>query len=157
MGLGNPVHIYNQQKSPNRPDIVISNIYATTIHELAHASHWNMSSSGDYSDCEGKVTESWARGVQWDLTRMIWAGYRGGPTNMPKYTQVVVDMIDPANDGSNFGKMLISEDNVTGYTIREIEDALQGQRTWNGWRDNIKNKYNNGTENNLDALFSAWN
>ena len=48
-------------------------------------------------------------------------------------------------------------DNVTGYTIREIEDALLGQRTWKGWKDNIKNRYNNATENNLDALFSAWN
>ena len=49
-------------------------------------------------------------------------------------------------------------DQVSGYTIRQIEDALKGQRTWNGWRDNIKNKYTtNGTRNNLDAAFTYWN
>jgi hypothetical protein len=48
-------------------------------------------------------------------------------------------------------------DNVTGYTIRQIEDALIAQKTWNAWRDNIKSKYDNATENNLDALFANWN
>lgn len=155
-GLGSPVHIYNQQKIPNRPDITTWDIYATTIHELAHASHWNMSSGGDYSNCEEKVAESWARGVQWELTRMVWGNYRGGPRIVPNYTQVVIDMIDGTNDDNN-GEENLTNDNVTGYTIREIEDALQGQRTWNGLRDNIKNRYNNGTENNLDALFQYWN
>ena len=47
-------------------------------------------------------------------------------------------------------------DNVEGYTIRQIEDALIGQKTWNGWRNSIKNKYKNGARNNLDALFAAY-
>jgi hypothetical protein len=47
-------------------------------------------------------------------------------------------------------------DNVSGYSIRQLEDALIGQRTWNGWRDNIKNKYDNATETNIDALFAAY-
>ena len=50
-----------------------------------------------------------------------------------------------------------SYDQVNGYTIRQIEDALQGKRTWNIWRDNIKNLHNNATENNLDTLFDYWN
>ena len=48
-------------------------------------------------------------------------------------------------------------DQVAGYTIRQIEDALPGQLTWNAWKTNIKNLYNNATENNLDALFDFWN
>jgi hypothetical protein len=47
-------------------------------------------------------------------------------------------------------------DQVSGYSIRQIEDALQSKKTWNEWRDNIKNSYNNATENNLDALFAHW-
>ena len=46
---------------------------------------------------------------------------------------------------------------VTGYTIKEIEDALKGQKTWNSWRDNIKNKYTNETKDNLDVAFAFWN
>jgi hypothetical protein len=36
------------------------------------------------------------------------------------------------------------------------ENALKGQKNWNGWRDNIINKYNNGTEGNLQVLFAHW-
>ncbi|MFN8438893.1 MAG: hypothetical protein U0V72_14890 [Cytophagales bacterium] len=153
LGLGSAIHIYNQQISYGAS---MRDVYATTIHELAHASHWNMSSGGDYSNSEDIVAESWARGVQWELTRIVWTNYQGGPRIVPNYTQVVVDMIDGANDFNN-GEENLTNDNVAGYTIREIEDALLGQRTWNGWRDNIKNKYNNGTENNMDALFQYWN
>lgn len=130
-------------------------IYATTIHELAHASHWDMG-RGNFNNTQTKVKESWARGVQWDLTRMKYAGYRGGATIRPYYTQVVVDMIDGPRDDNN-GSENSSEDNVSGYTIRQIEDALRGQRTWNGWGNNIKNRYNNATESNLDQLFDHWN
>ncbi|MCP4458814.1 MAG: hypothetical protein GY816_12445 [Cytophagales bacterium] len=83
--------------------------------------------------------------------------YIGGYSSKPDYTQVVVDLIDgPSSKNHNRGSEVLSEDNVTGYTIRQIEDALQGQTTWNGWRNKIKNKYDNETENNLDALFNYW-
>jgi len=157
LGLGNAIKIYN----PNRP---MDEIYGTTIHELVHASHWNMATS-DYNNATDIVAESWARGVQWELTRMVWNNYPGGPTFLPNYTQVVVDMIDeraPLNAinfplNINNGSENLTQDDVSGYTIRQIEDALIGQRTWNEWRDNIKNSYNNATENNIDALFAHWN
>ena len=38
----------------------------------------------------------------------------------------------------------------------DIEDALAGQKTWNGWRDNIKSKYVNSTEDHLNRLFKAY-
>ena len=139
-------------------------VYATTIHEIAHASHWNMDSYsynrmndcsetilGQYCSGDPVVRESWANGVEWELTRIVYLNYLGGTTIRPKYTQVVVDMIDGPTDSNNG-----SLDNVTGYTIRQIEDALDGQRTWDGWRDNIKSRYNNGTRDNLDALFDYW-
>jgi len=68
-----------------------------------------------------------------------------------------LDVIDPAVipiPNTNNG---LRDDGVEGYTIKQIEDALEGTSTWNGWRDNIKNKYDNATENNLDALFAHWN
>lgn len=149
LGLFNWIKIWNPQ---NRDD----EIYGTTTHELAHASHWDMD-HGKYNDTDTKVKENWARGVQWWLTRMTYTNYRGGPTIRPNYTQVVIDLIDSraddfTNNGTNF-----PNDQVTGYTMKQIEDALKGQKNWNGWRDNIKNKYTNGTENNVDALFNFWN
>ncbi len=47
-------------------------------------------------------------------------------------------------------------ESVSGYTISQIENAMIGKKTWSSWRDNIKSKYNNSTENQLDALFNSW-
>lgn len=143
-GLWSPIKIYAYGQSSQ-------NIYATTIHELAHASHYNMDKS-DFKKTESKVKESWARGVQWELTRMVYPDYRA-PEIRPYYTLVIMDMID---DNNRFGNTFATGESVNGYAIRQIEDALKGQRTWNGLRDNIKKRYNNETEENLDALFQYW-
>ncbi|SHF96323.1 hypothetical protein SAMN05444372_101352 [Flavobacterium micromati] len=144
------IHLYNPQNST-------SEIYATTIHELAHASHWELRKNNwNDNNLERKVKESWARGVQWELTRMVHNGYRGGSTIRPSYTQVVVDMIDSSNDFNN-GSENLQEDNVNGYSIKQIEDVLSNSSSWDAWKNNLKNKYNNETENNVDALFNHWN
>ena len=135
-------------------------IYATTIHELAHASHWNMDRS-DFNDTQTKVKESWARGVQWELTRMVYSNYLGREHSTGSYTLVVADMIDnQSTDNTNYGYGYRdpddTQDQVSGYTIRQIEDALIGVTSWSEWENNIKNDFNNGTENNLDETFNYW-
>jgi hypothetical protein len=150
MGLLPVIRIYN-------PGNESCEVYGTTIHELAHSSHWNMMKS-TWSNTDKIVKESWARGVQWDLTRMTYSNYttwygrnKGGSTvPFSYYTGVVQDLIDGISSPTNY-------DQVSGYTIKELEDALQSEKTWNIWRDNIKNDYNNATENNLDPLFNYWN
>ena len=153
---GNMINLYN-------PSNGTMELYATTIHELAHAAHWRMivkepgtNRVRDYHNAEEKVLESWARGVQYYLTRMVYSNYRGGAASST-YTNVVVDLIDTdADNTGNNGHGSTNGDNVTGYTMRQIEDALIGINNWGKWRDNIKNKYNNATENNVDALFASW-
>ena len=156
-GVFSRIYIYNPQKNT-------SDIYATTIHELAHASHWELR-RGKWNDnnLPIKVKESWARGVQWELTRMVYPDYRGGVT-VPNYTQVVVDMIDAVAPLDKFdnpininnGSEKLFQDNVHGYTIKQIEDVLPDTSSWNEWKNNLKNKYENDTEENLDALFAHW-
>ncbi|MEO9870371.1 MAG: hypothetical protein ABJQ69_03650 [Ekhidna sp.] len=69
------------------------------------------------------------------------------------YTLVVTDMIDtPRGKFENLG-LFDGDDEVEGYTIRQLEDALKGRKDWNGWRDEIKRKYYNATEEHLDDLF----
>ena len=97
--------------------------------------------------------ESWAMGVERELTRMVypnynptcWRAIHGEPYSY--YTGVVKDMIDGRS----------GYDQVSGYTIRQIEDALDGSETWNEWITSIKNSYENETEENLDDLFDYWN
>lgn len=157
-GLGSAIKIYNPQNDSR-------DIYATTIHELAHASHWNMDQS-NYNSGNRIVLESWARGVERELTRQIYSSYNPHYSRL-RYTGVVHDMIDGYK--KRHSSYYWTEDNawvvsyknyydqVSGYTIRQIEDALYGEKYWNNWKNNIKNSYNNATENNLDASFSYWN
>lgn len=119
--------------------------YGTTIHELAHSSHWKMGWR-TFQSVEDKVKESWARGVQWELSRMVYPFYAND--YFGNYTGLVEDMID--NDYSK-------DDVVSGYTIREIENSLMYQKKWNDWKNKIKNDYENPTKNNLDQLFNYWN
>ena len=95
--------------------------------------------------------------MQWHLTRIIYPSYRGRPWNtiQPNYTPVVIDMIDGFGE-DNGGSENLEIDNVDGYSIRQVEDALLGQKTWNDWRNKIKNDYANAQEINLDKLFKSY-
>lgn len=147
-----------------------ADLYATTIHELAHAVHWQMYVPGmgggtivsTYDSVEDRICESWSRGVQWALTKMVYPDYVGGGTNST-YTNIIIDMLDTSSEISYYDGTPYTNcgfgaprDQVEGYTIVQIENSLIGQSDWTGWKNNIKNLYNNETENNLDALFDAW-
>ena len=119
--------------------------YGTTIHELAHSSHWKMA-WWTFQSVDTKVKESWARGVQWELSRMVYPIYTNN--YFGDYTGVVEDMID--NDYS-------ISDKVTGYNIRQIENSLMYQKSWNEWKLKIINDHENTTEINLVTLFNYWN
>lgn len=158
LGLGSAIKMYNPQNSSRT-------IYATTIHELAHASHWAMDRS-NYRNGDKICLESWARGVETALVRIRYTGYTPSYSRL-RYTGIVRDLLD--GNKTTVSNFFYTDndpwvrlrrtylDRVGGYSIRQIEDALRGQKRWNGWRDNIRNRYTNGTENNLNAAFAHWN
>lgn len=160
LGLGSAIKIYNPQNESRA-------IYGTTIHEIAHASHWNMD-HGNYNNGELILLETWARGVQRDLTRIVYPTYSlDFSYSRRAYTGLVEDLLDGNKTRTSYYYYL-NEDNpwvsltksysdqVSGYSIRQLEDALKSERTWNDWKNKIKNLYNNATENNLDASFNYW-
>ena len=63
-------------------------------------------------------------------------------------------MIDDFNQRGISSKHPI--DRVKGYTLPQLERALIGAKSWWQWRDNIKNRYHNSTEQYLDELFNNW-
>lgn len=159
LGISSTIRIWNNGGT-------CRNIYATTIHELAHASHWELRQSNwNDNNTQSKVKGSWARGVQWALGSLRYPGYRGGAIIRPDYTQLVVDLIDaraPFNpfgfvEDINEGSENITQDDITGYTIKQIEDILGATSTWEEWENNIRNTYENPTEDLLRALFTHWN
>lgn len=51
----------------------------------------------------------------------------------------------------------LPDDDVSGYTMRQIEDILINQKTWDGLKEGLRNSYNNPTESQLDKLFNHYN
>lgn len=157
-GIFARIHMYNPQNSS-------SSIYATTIHELAHASHWELRKNNwNFGNTHTKVKESWARGVEWELTRMKYPAskYKGRfwNTNSKDYTLVVADLID--NDFNNSYEatnrgFIDSRDQVSGFTISQLEYSIKNVQSWNDWRDRligIKGGYD--YNNNITRLFGAY-
>lgn len=119
---------------------------------MAHSAHWNYNPSFFYSNCDNKVKETFARGIQWYLTRKVYTNYSVGYNST--YTGLVQDLID--SDGFKAGSSSVTE-NVSGFSIAEVEQSVLGMGTWISWKNNIKNKYQyNSTIGNIDSLFSIW-
>ena len=157
--LGAQIKIYNPQNSSRE-------IYATTIHELAHASHWDIWRNSGFDDTESIVKESWARGVEWELTNMVYSNYNPSYSRL-RYTGVVEDLIDGFKTRNSYrfwtdqnpwsNQFRTYEDKVKGYTIKQLEDAIKGQKTWLNWQNNIINSINNETSNEVQNTFNFWN
>jgi len=71
------------------------------------------------------------------------------------YTSAGYDMIDNVNQQQTYG-IHYPKDRVKGYSIKQLEDALRGARSWEQWRNNIRNRYNNSSEQYLNELFNNW-
>lgn len=128
-----------------------SEIYWTTIHELAHSVHWKQNISV-FRETETKVTESYASGIAWYLTKKVHPNhirrYSGN------YTGIVEDLLD--NDGFKAQSSFVHE-YVSGFTIQEIETSVIGAKTWDEWNNNIIRLYPyNPTISNVNNLFTLW-
>lgn len=158
-GVLNTIKIYN-------PNLQVYEYYSTVIHELAHYAHWGFDKSTYNSHTDKNntliVAESWASGVQWVITKSLYSNYIRSYSRRD-YTGVVQDMIDGFvyKSCDYHSKFKINSfkgyfDEVQGYNLQQIEKALRNAKTFNNWRDNLKNLYSNETENNLDETFSYW-
>ncbi|KAA1245442.1 hypothetical protein [Aquimarina sp. RZ0] len=158
-------------------------IYGTTIHELAHAAHWDMDREAfrflaknaylnpglpkEAKEHFERVIESWPEGVEWQFTTHRYRRLTNNPQysyvqgnqfdtalERPIYTPVVVDLMDDFNQNTNNSDLPI--DIVSGYTIQQIEQGLIGSLSWNHWRDNMILRHNNFTEIFVPGLFNNW-
>ncbi|HOP31487.1 MAG TPA: hypothetical protein PKZ64_18080 [Spirochaetota bacterium] len=149
-------------------------IFGTSIHELAHASHWEMGYSTaqyvlDYLISDPKVPESWAVGVEWKITNDIYpssiysnyASHQGETiseiVNNEGYTPLVIDLIDNVNQSLLFADTDYPNDQVEGYTLSQLENALfLSNGIWWIWQFRIQDMFNNPTETYVDYLFQNY-
>ena len=71
------------------------------------------------------------------------------------YTSCGIDLMDDFNQRDEFN-INFPIDRVENYTINQLEHSLKGATTWLHWRNNLRNQYDNSTEQNLDELFGNW-
>ena len=143
-------------------------IFGTAIHELAHASHWEIGYSSaqyaiDWVFDSPYLPESWAVGVETVLTRDIYSStaynsfYQNWKISQMSdgYTCIVEDLIDTDNQRNR--SIYYPDDKVSGYSLWQIEQALPNNLgSWWNWRTNLKEKFENPTEVYLDALFQSF-
>ena len=127
-------------------------VFNTTIHELAHASHWNQNPYFFVHSCESKVKESFATGIGICLTWKYHPSFRLSYHTI--YTGIVEDLMD--NDNHKAQSPTIAE-SVSGFTISEVENSIIGVATWDQWADNIVSLYPyNQTVSEVYNLFAIW-
>jgi hypothetical protein len=71
--------------------------------------------------------------------------------NMNAYTPIVDDLIDIRNQGLNNSNLPF--DNVSGYTLNQIQNALDGSREPSDWHQAL-DVLNIANSNDLKALFT---
>lgn len=169
-----PVVVYSHWKSGAERNS--RQIFATTVHELAHVSHWEIGySTGQYViDAlvdDPFLPESWATGVEYAVVERVYPRATFGiydfdyqqqrtlryiQTESDGYTPIVIDMIDNHNQSTINSNR--PNDRVSGYTLGQLEDALPGSfGSWWRWRTRLREMYNNPTDGaELDYLFREY-
>jgi hypothetical protein len=141
-------------------------IYTTTIHELAHSSHWDID-KGTFRRADDIVVESWAVGVAnvfatdvYGTDGFNWNSYTFATINghfEGVYSPLVIDLIDNINQRATYSNSTnYPIDRVTGFSLGQIENALKKKETLSEWRDNLKSLYNISTDERIDELFENY-
>lgn len=169
-GVYNVVRIYR----PNRRN---HEIYGTTIHELAHYSHWNIAGATTFNNSSGKLKESWCRLAQWTFANKRYKNYYGA-TNFNHYegwqflnvgyqpyadhmhdgyTPIFIDLVDSWNQYSENGNnAYFVSDPISGFTAKEVQDVLPNNQSLNGVKSDL-NQLNKASSTDLNFLFDYYN
>lgn len=157
-------------------------LYAVSIHELAYASHWELGYSTaqylvDLIFSNAKIPESWAECVEHIIVSDVYGGSWDNNQTISlsdntRYTAFFIDLIDSFNQSDHYSNRPV--DNVEGYTLSELEYALDKtyidlcpyglsalEPIWETFaptilRNKLENLYDNETEEYLEELFDNY-
>ena len=142
-------------------------IYGTTIHEIAHSSHyWNMKTTnpvnpqwGEYTALMYKYRDTYARGVQnyfiADRYNDEYHEYRRRDYGR-QYTGLVEDLIGSYEDSP------CRQKNIYGFSIVSIENAFFQNKDFSSLKSYLMKKNPSGkngvkyTSKAMDDLFKCW-
>ncbi|MDR2553898.1 MAG: hypothetical protein LBC64_00590 [Fibromonadaceae bacterium] len=137
-------------------------IYGTTVHEIAHSSHYG---NGNYFTFSPKILkETYARGIQRYLSIKYYEDW-----SKAFYDSIDTGLFEDLEDTNSTYAQRIKKycDRVSGITAPMAEAVLFMSDSWDGFRDNLMKAYPSGTPNNengtvayfaadMIALFYYW-
>ena len=145
-------------------------IYSTTIHEIAHASHyWNMKTtsavtpqSGEFGLLPTAYKETYARGIE-----NFFVEKRYGKKYKRIYTSQYTGLVEDLQDDDNSSQCknmtdLDKKDRVSGFSIGDIETAFFQNKKFSSMKSYLAGKNPSGengvkyTPTAMDNLFKCW-
>jgi hypothetical protein len=141
-------------------------VYATTIHELGHAAHWNLlgwTSAGSglkMLNTDGRVRETWADAVM-QMNHMRKFGdfvTNHGECDdfTPDYMHTLgTDFWDSGADNQVCTIDNMITDGVGEIRLYDLYRSLKDARTWNEWRDEIIERHP-GQAADITAYFAQF-
>ncbi|REC42683.1 hypothetical protein DRF67_20260 [Chryseobacterium pennipullorum] len=108
----------------------------------------SMFSSNGYG-----VYRSSTRGTH--ASTLVWNGLRQHQSisDMNAYTPLVIDLVDNFNQSLVLNNPNIPNERVYGYTLAQIQTALNTSRTLDQWKGRLESLYSNSTEPMLGDVF----
>jgi len=160
-------------------------LYSTTIHETAHASHIELMNAGEiqFSQVSTLIIESWADAIEWYVTKIEynWLGNHNysnpnAPYNYPyrfidnkqaypwtiqyiqgkNYTPIFIDLVDNYNQRQHWGQSY-PNDIINEYSMHNIEQILKHVYGVSSLKTKLKqNKPNGVTNTEIDNQLSIY-
>ncbi|MFW5751993.1 MAG: hypothetical protein ACOCW8_01500 [bacterium] len=141
------IRIYKGQTS----NASTTQIYASTIHELAHSAHWQLivkasgsNRIGDFYFADKKLKESWAVGMQTLFSRNFIDENYDRYGNINTYTR-----------NTSYSELCLELIETADYSVSELEQCLIGASNLDNWQKKINNKYNRD-ETTLANIFNRY-
>ena len=130
---------------------------------------WYFPKTIEFYNLPTRLKESYAAGMDWFFQGKRYGKYTPyldrdkGYFSSLGYAGLIEDLID---NNSTYAydnkKRTPSGDQVSGFTINQIENAFYKSYSWDGLKDNLKKDYPSGkdgrkyTETALNNLFKHW-
>lgn len=146
-------------------------IYGTTIHEIAHSSHyWNMKTTnpanpqwGEFTMLPAKYRDTYARGIQ-----NYFIANRYGSKYMKEYSEqytgLIEDLVDKDDGETKCSSVsgLFLKDGVSGFPITSVETAFFQNKDFTSLKSYLMENNPSGkngvkyTSKAMDDLFKCW-
>jgi hypothetical protein len=147
MGMASRLRIYDNTESSRQ-------LYSTTIHEIAHASHWELRKNNwNDSNTSSLLKETWAPGVALMFTQ---DRYGISSKNVIAVTFFIIQDLIDVDNAVNQSYRDVEKDPVSGFSLKDIENVLLYSNNMNSLKQQLKLNYNYETDEDIDILFETY-